>query len=54
MLLSEIIYDGVLSGSAYTILAAMTLIIVGGLCWCFYRALTATNKDADEQLPDDV
>ena len=52
--LAEITYDGELSAWAYGILAGMLLIIVGGLCWCFYRALIATNKDASEQFPDDV
>ena len=53
-LLAEITYDGELSAWAYGILAGMFLIIVGGLCWCFYRALIAANKDASEQFPDDV
>ena len=53
-ILAAIESDGQLSGSAYVILAAMFLIIVGGLSWCFYRALTATNRDAGEQYPDDV
>ena len=53
-MLAEMIYDGELSFSAYVILAIMFLIIVGGLSWCFYRALNATNKDAPEQVPDEV
>jgi len=53
-MLAEIVYDGELSGAAYTILAGMILLIVGGLSWCFYRALKATNKDTSEQLPDEV
>ncbi len=53
MLLAEIVYDGQLSASAYVILTAMFFLIVGGLSWCFYRAITAVNKDADEQLPDE-
>ncbi|MBN1765790.1 MAG: hypothetical protein JW860_11070 [Sedimentisphaerales bacterium] len=54
MMLAEMVYDGELSASAYIILTAMFLIIGGGLAWCFYRALKATDKDAQEQLPDEV
>ena len=54
MLLSEVNYDGELSGWAYLILAGMLLLIVGGLSWCFYRVLTAGNKGAGEQLPDEI
>ena len=54
MMLAEITYDGQLSFSAYVILAAVFLIIVGGLSWCFYRALTAAGQQTEEQLPDDV
>jgi hypothetical protein len=53
-MIAEITYDGTLSGPAYLILTGMLLIIVGGLSWCFYRALTAANKESSEQLPDDV
>jgi len=53
-LLAAIEYDGNLSGVAYLILAGMFALIVGGLSWCFYRALTATNKNADEQMPDEI
>jgi hypothetical protein len=52
-MLAEIEYDGQLSASAYVILTAMVFLIVGGLSWCFYRAITAANKDAAEQLPDE-
>jgi NSS family neurotransmitter:Na+ symporter len=41
-----------LSGVSYVILAVVSLIIVGGLGWCFYRALTAA-KDTDVQHPDE-
>ncbi len=54
MILAEIDYDGQLSAWAYIILAAIFLLIVGGLSWCFYRALTATGRNAVEQHPDDV
>ena len=53
-MLAEVEYDGELSGWAYGILAGMLLLIVGGLSWCFYRAMKAANKDAAEQLPDEV
>ena len=52
-MLAEIEYDGQLSASAYIILTTMFFLIVGGLSWCFYRAITAVNKDAAEQLPDE-
>jgi hypothetical protein len=52
-ILAEITYDGELSAAAYCILAAMILLIVGGLSWCFYRALKASNKDTSEQFPDE-
>ena len=54
MLLGEITHDGQLSGTAYLILAVMFLVIVGGLCWCFYRALRAANKNAGEQRPGEI
>ncbi|MCF7958772.1 MAG: hypothetical protein K9M57_10025 [Phycisphaerae bacterium] len=48
-------YNGELSGEAWFILTAMILLIVGGLSWCFYRAITAANKNQDqEQFPDEV
>ena len=43
-----------LSGVSYIILAAVFLIIVGGLGWCFYRALLAANANSGPQLPDEV
>jgi len=43
-----------LSGISYVILAVVFLIIVGGLGWCFYRAMTAAGKDAPIQHPDEV
>ena len=53
-MIGEIVYDGELSGSAYLALGAMLLLIVGGLLWCFHRALRAANKGAGEQRPDEV
>jgi hypothetical protein len=32
-----------LSGTSYVILAVVFLIIVGGLGWCFYRAMTTSG-----------
>jgi NSS family neurotransmitter:Na+ symporter len=43
-----------LGGVSYVILAVVFLIIVGGLGWCFYRALLATSKDTGIQHPDEV
>lgn len=39
--------------AAYVILALMLALIVGGLAWCFYRAIRAAGTDAPEQLPED-
>ncbi|MBA7616570.1 hypothetical protein ES703_23866 [subsurface metagenome] len=43
-----------LGGVSYIILAVVLLIMVGGLGWCFYRALLAANKDTGIQHPDEV
>ncbi|MFQ6035423.1 MAG: sodium-dependent transporter [Sedimentisphaerales bacterium] len=43
-----------LRGISYVILAAVFLIIVGGLGWCFYRAITAVGSSAEPQSPDEV
>lgn len=43
-----------LSGVSYIILAIVFLIIIGGLGWCFYRALTAAGSDTGIQCPDDI
>jgi len=53
-LLAKIEYDGQLSATAYIILAVVSLGIIAGLCWCFYRAMTAAGKDAPIQHPDEV
>jgi NSS family neurotransmitter:Na+ symporter len=42
-----------LSGVSYIILAVVSLIIIGGLGWCFYRALIVTSNDTGAQLPDE-
>jgi len=43
-----------LSGVSYVILAVVFLIIIGGLGWCFYKALTAAGRDTGIQHPDEV
>jgi NSS family neurotransmitter:Na+ symporter len=43
-----------LSGVSYLILSVMLLLIIGGLGWCFYRALSESNKDTGIQHPDEV
>jgi NSS family neurotransmitter:Na+ symporter len=43
-----------LSGVSYIILAAVFLIIVGGLTWCFFRALLAANAGKGIQHADEV
>ena len=43
-----------LSGVSYIILAAVFLIIIGGLGWCFYRALSPANEDTGIQHPDEA
>ena len=53
MILAEIVYDGELSGTAYAVLSVALVVIVGGLAWCFYRALKASDVEAPAQLPDD-
>jgi len=44
----------VLGGVSYVILAVVLLIIVGGLGWCFYRALAATGRYSEVQHPGEV
>ena len=43
-----------LSGVSYVILAVVFLIIVGGLGWCFYRAVAAAGVFAEPQSPDEI
>ena len=43
-----------LSVISYIILTAALLIIIGGLGWCFYKALGAANKNTGIQHPDEV
>jgi len=43
-----------LSGVSYIILAVVFLIIIGGLGWCFYKALAAASRDTGIQHPDEI
>ncbi len=43
-----------LSETSYAILAVVLLLIIGGLSWCFYRALTAAGRDAPPQSADGI
>jgi NSS family neurotransmitter:Na+ symporter len=43
-----------LSGISYIILAVVFLIIIGGLGWCFYKALAAAGRDTGVQHPDEI
>jgi NSS family neurotransmitter:Na+ symporter len=49
----ELIRDK-LSGVSYIILAVVFLLIIGGLGWCFYKALAAAGAAVEVQLPDEV
>jgi len=53
-MIAEITYDGELSATAYVILTLMFLLIIGGLFWCFYRAIIAASKGVREQHPDEI
>jgi len=41
-----------LSGVSYVILSVVFLMIIGGLGWCFYRAMMAAARDEPVQYPD--
>jgi len=43
-----------LSGVSYIILAVVFLIIIGGLGWCFYKALAAASGDTGIQYHDEI
>ncbi|HUU20623.1 MAG TPA: sodium-dependent transporter [Sedimentisphaerales bacterium] len=43
-----------LSGVSYIILTVVFLIIIGGLGWCFYKALAAASRDTGVQHPDEI
>jgi neurotransmitter:Na+ symporter, NSS family len=42
-----------LGGVSYVILGVVVLIVVGGLGWSFYRAITVASKDQKPELVDD-
>ncbi|MCJ7617483.1 MAG: hypothetical protein MUO43_13205, partial [Desulfobacterales bacterium] len=42
-----------LGGVSYVILGVVALIIVGGLGWSFYRAITAASKNQKPEVVDD-
>ena len=52
--LAVVKYNGELSAVAYVILACAIFIMIGGLGWCFYRALMAGGREAPQQHPDEV
>ena len=43
-----------LSDVSYIILSVVFLLIIGGLGWCFYKALAAAGQAAEAQEPGDV
>jgi NSS family neurotransmitter:Na+ symporter len=43
-----------LSGVSYVILTVVFLIIIGGLGWCFYRALMAAGKTEEPQSAEEI
>lgn len=43
-----------LDKTAYIILATVFLIMIFGLGWCFYRAVTAQSQVLEEQHPDEI
>lgn len=53
-LFANIAYDGQLSATAYIILSVVLLVIIAGLGWCLYRAVTAAGGSAEVQSPDEV
>jgi len=43
-----------LGGVSYVILSVVFLLIIGGLGWCFYRAIMATANEEPPQQPNEV
>ena len=43
-----------LTGISYVIIGAMTLLLVGGLGWCFYKSIGAAGRAEPVQLPGEV
>ncbi len=44
----------VLTGTSYIILGIVFLLIIGGLAWCFYKALTTGVGKTEVQFPDEI
>lgn len=42
-----------LTSTSYIVLAVTSLLIAGGLSWCFWRAMTASSNDVDVQRPSE-
>ncbi len=42
-----------MSWVSYLVLTAMAALLVGGLLWCFYRAIKASGETAPEQVAED-
>ncbi len=42
-----------LTSTSYIILGVTSALIIGGLFWCFWRAMTATSDDSDVQHPSE-
>jgi len=42
-----------MSWVSYLVLTAMATLLVGGLLWCFYRAIKASGAESPEQVPED-
>jgi NSS family neurotransmitter:Na+ symporter len=45
-------YGQTLSLTAYAIIGVMLALLLGGLLWCFYRALKAAGRGTPEQVPE--
>jgi len=43
-----------LTAVSYVILSVVLLLIVGGLGWCFYKAMAAAGAQVEPQLPDEI
>ncbi len=43
-----------LTSVSYVIIGMVTLLLTGGLGWCFYRALSAASKECEVQMPDEM
>jgi hypothetical protein len=43
-----------LSAVSYLILSLVFLLIIGGLGWCFYKALMAAGSSGESESPDET